>query len=51
MTWKGLYPMLSLSKTVYQKWICLTNKAMKQVEYRLQRNPLLPKWDILIQPF
>ncbi|CDN14792.1 Mobile element protein [Richelia intracellularis] len=22
---------------------------MKQVESRLQRNPLLPKWDILIQ--
>ena len=50
MNWKGLYPILSLSKTVYQKGISLTNKAMKQVESRLQRNPLLPKWDILIQP-
>ena len=50
MTWKGLYPILSLSKTVYQKGISLTKKAMKQVESRLQRNPLLPKWDILIQP-
>ena len=50
MTWKGLYPILSLSKTVYQKRISLTKKAMKQVEFRLQRNPLLPKWDILIQP-
>ncbi|CDN12074.1 hypothetical protein RintRC_2710 [Richelia intracellularis] len=46
MTWKGLYPILSLSKTVYQKGISLTKKAMKQVESRLQRNPLLPKWDI-----
>ncbi|CDN16436.1 hypothetical protein RintRC_7031 [Richelia intracellularis] len=36
MTWKGLYPILSLSKTVYQKGICLTKKAMKQVESRLQ---------------
>ena len=50
MTWKGLYPILSLSKTVYQKGISLTKKAMKQVESRLQRNPLLPKWDILMQP-
>ncbi|CDN13987.1 Mobile element protein [Richelia intracellularis] len=50
MTWKGLYPILSLSKTVYQKGISRTKKAMKQVESRLQRNPLLPKWDILIQP-
>ncbi|CDN10545.1 Mobile element protein [Richelia intracellularis] len=41
---------MSLSKTVYQKRISLTKKAMKQVEFRLQRNPLLPKWDILIQP-
>ena len=50
MTWKGLYPILSLSKTVYQKGISLTKKAMKKVESRLQRNPLLPKWDIFIQP-
>ncbi|NRB09811.1 MAG: hypothetical protein HRU34_23950 [Richelia sp.] len=45
MTWKGLYHILSLSKTIYQKGISLTDKAMKQVESRLQRNPLLPKWD------
>lgn len=51
MTWKELHPILTLSKTVYQKGISLTKKAMKQVESRLQRNPLLPKWDILIQPF
>ncbi|CDN15331.1 Mobile element protein [Richelia intracellularis] len=50
MIWKGLYLMLSLSKTVYQKGISLTKKTMKQVESRLQRNPLLLKWDIFIQP-
>ncbi|MHC5740231.1 ISAzo13-like element transposase-related protein, partial [Nostoc sp.] len=48
MTWKGLHPILTLSNIVYQKGISLTKKAMKQVESRLQRNPLLPKWDILI---
>lgn len=50
MTWKGIHPLLTLSKTVYQKGISLTKKAMKLLEPRLQRNPLLPKWDILIQP-
>ncbi|NRB09665.1 MAG: hypothetical protein HRU34_23100 [Richelia sp.] len=50
MTWKGLYSILTLSKTVYQKGISLTKTAMKQVESRLQRNPLLSQWDILIQP-
>ncbi|MBC6435287.1 ISAzo13 family transposase, partial [Nostoc sp. HG1] len=50
MTWKGLHPILTLSNIVYQKGISLTKKAMKQVESRLLRNPLLPKWDILIQP-
>ena len=34
MTWKGLYPILTLSKTIYQKGISLTKKAMKQVESR-----------------
>lgn len=50
MTWKGLHPILTLSNIVYQKGISLTKKAMKQIESRLQRNPLLPKWDILIRP-
>ena len=49
MTWKGLYPILSLSQTVYQKGISLPKKTMKQVESKLQLNPLLPKWYILIQ--
>ena len=50
MTWKGIHPILNLSKTVYHKGISLTKKAMEHVESRLLRNPLLPKWDILIQP-
>ena len=37
MNWKGLYPILTLSKTVYQKGISLTKKAMKQVESQLGR--------------
>ena len=50
MTWKGIKPVVKLSQKVYQKGISLTKKAMKDIEKRLQRNPLLPKWDILINP-
>lgn len=50
MTWKGIKPIVTLSQKIYQKSISLTKKAMKEVEKRLQRNPLLPKWDIVIQP-
>ena len=50
MTWKGLHPVIELSQTIYQKGISLTQQAMREVEKRLERNPLLPKWDILIRP-
>jgi hypothetical protein len=50
MTWKGIHPIVKLSRTVYQKGISLTKKAMQAVEARLERHPLLPKWDILIRP-
>ena len=50
MTWKGLHPVVELSRHVYQKGISLTKEAMQAVEARLERNPALPKWDILIRP-
>ena len=50
MTWKGLHPVVELSKKVYQKGVSLTNRAMKEIESRLVRNPELPKYDILILP-
>jgi hypothetical protein len=50
MTWKGLHPVVELSQKLYQKGISLSKSAMRAVEARLQRNPLLPKWDILIRP-
>ena len=37
-------------QTVYQKGISLSKKAMLAIEARLERNPILPKWDILIRP-
>jgi len=50
MTWKGFHPVVELNRTTYQKGVTLTKKAMRAVEARLVRNPLLPKWDILILP-
>jgi hypothetical protein len=50
MTWKGIHPVVALSRKVYQKGIALGKKAMRAVESRLERHPELPKWDILIRP-
>jgi hypothetical protein len=50
MTCKGLHPIVHLNRKVYQKGISLTKTAMRVIERRLERNPLLPKWDILIRP-
>ena len=50
MTWKGLHPLVNLSRTVYQKGVALSKAAMRAVEARLERAPLFPKWDIMIRP-
>lgn len=50
MTWKGIKPIVKLSRKVYAKGVTLGKTARQAVEARLERNPRLPKWDILIQP-
>ena len=50
MTWKGMHPIVELSRKVYQKGISLGKRAMRVVEARLERHLELPKWDILIHP-
>ena len=50
MTWKGIHPIVTLSRKVYQKGGTLSKRAMRAVEDRLERHPELPYWDILIQP-
>jgi len=50
MPWKGLHPVVELSRRVYQKGVTLSKKAMEAVEARWERHPELPKWDILIKP-
>lgn len=36
MTWKGVHPVVEISRKVYEKW--------------LERDGSLPKWDIMIHP-
>jgi len=50
MTGKGLKPVVDLSRKVYATGVTLSKTARQAVEARLERNPLLPKWDILIHP-
>lgn len=50
MKWKGINPIVNLSTTVYQKGVSLSDTQKQELELLLQRNPELPKWDILIQP-
>ena len=46
MTWKGIHPVVALRRKVYEKGMALS----KAVEARLQRDPQLPKYDIVINP-
>jgi transposase len=50
MTWKGIHPIVTLSRQIYQKGVTLSKRAMQAVEARLERDSELPKWDIRIQP-
>jgi len=50
MTWKGMPPIVALSRKVYQKGGTLSQRAMRAVEARLERHPELPYWDMLIRP-
>src|SRR5712691_9096064 len=50
MTWKGMRPVVELSRKAYAKGISLGKAAMQAVEARLKRDPTLPKYDIVINP-
>ena len=50
MTWKGIHPIVTLSRQVYQKGVSLSKRAMQAIEVRLERDSELPYWDILLRP-
>jgi hypothetical protein len=49
-TWKGMHPVVELSRKGYEKGMALRKAAMQAVASRLKRDPQLPKYDILVNP-
>ena len=50
MTWKGVYPVVKLVETTYQKGVKLGKNAFKALSNRIDRDTLLPKYYVTIQP-
>ena len=50
MTWNGHHPVVRLVKKTYQTGVRLTQKAMAELEKRLERLPGLEKWFVTISP-
>ena len=50
MKWKGTHPVIELNQSIYPKGVALTKKEMRPIEQRLERHPILPKWEIPIRP-
>lgn len=50
VTWKSINLTATLLDKVYQKGITLSDVEMEIREQFIQRNQLLPKWDIFIKP-
>ena len=48
MTWKGVNPLIHLIDKTYQKAQKISPEEFKELDGFWVRNPLLPKWDILI---
>ena len=50
MTWKGISPVVKVLDKVFETGAKVAKKAFQAFRERLHRNPLLPKWDVLIKP-
>ncbi|MBL8794297.1 MAG: transposase [Planctomycetia bacterium] len=50
MTWCGRHPTVKRLAGEYADGVTVANKEWKQHEARLERSPLLPKYDIVIKP-
>lgn len=50
VTWKSINLTASFIDKVYQKGISLSNEQMEIREQFIQRNQLLPRWDVFIKP-
>ncbi len=50
MTWKGISPIVRILDKAFETGATVARKAIQALQDRLERNPLLPKWDVVINP-
>src|SRR2546428_13171947 len=50
MTWKGIHPVVELSRKVYEKGIALSKAAMQAAESPLERDPQFSKQRNFVYP-
>lgn len=50
MTWKGVSPIVHLLDKTYKKGQTIAKKAFKEIDARLNRDEVLPKYCVRIQP-
>jgi len=50
MTWKGIFPIVKVLDKVFDTGVKVAKQTFQAYQDRLERNPLLPKWDVLIKP-
>ena len=50
MTWKGIFPIVKVLDKVFDTGVKVAKQTFRAYQDRLERNPLLPKWDVLIKP-
>jgi hypothetical protein len=48
LTFKGMHPVVTLVKKVYETGVKLTQQVMAELEQQIQRLPNLPKWFVEI---
>ena len=48
VAWKGMNPIVSFISKTYEKGVKVTEKELKIIEKSIQRNPVLRKWDFVI---
>lgn len=49
VTWKGMNPIVSFIDKTYERGVKVTKIELEKIEQSIQRNPILPKWDFIIQ--
>ena len=50
MTWRGVHPVVMAATKIYHTGVTLSQQAMKALEKRLDRDPILGKWFLSIKP-